>query len=165
MKAEKIAEAEKAAAVAEKPVVNNTGSSLYATNFKNSGFEESRKGKLKKTHSARNIDLLRIAFDLEENNTIASGSKDLYISVIGPDGNPLMVDELGSGKFIGKDGQEKPYTHKITIDYTQGQHQKVSFDWRQSKKFTYGKYKLEVYNNGFKIGEGICNFKRSGVFD
>ena len=151
--------------IAEKPPVNNMGSSLYATNFKNSGFEESKKGKLKKTHSARAIDLLRISFDLEENNAIASGSKDLYISVIAPDGTPLVVDELGSGKFTAKDGKEKPYTHKITIDYTQGQHQKVSFDWRQNKKFAYGKYKLEVYNNGFKIGEGLCNFKRSGVFD
>ena len=164
MNAEKIA-AEVKAAVAEKPVVTNLGSSLYATNFKNSGFEESKKGKLKKTHSVKSLDLLRIFFDLEENNAIVSGSKDLYISVVGPDGTPLVVEELGSGKFTTNDGKEKAYTHKITIDYTQGQHQKVSFDWRQNKKFSYGKYKLEVYNNGFKIGEGLCNFKRSGVFD
>jgi hypothetical protein len=166
---EKIKAAQQASTVkdtaVEKANTKGIGSSLYATNFKNSGFEENKKGKLKKTHSARNIDLMRISFDLEENNTINSGSKDLYVVVMDPDGIPLAVEALGSGKFIGKDGKEKAYTHKLVIDYNQGQHQNVSFDWRQDQKFQYGKYKIEVYNNAFKIGEGICNFKKSGVFD
>jgi len=30
--------------------------------------------------------------------------------------------------------------------------------------FETGDYKIEVYNNGFKIGEGVRSFKKGGLF-
>lgn len=46
------------------------------------------------------------------------------------------------------------FTNKVDIDYVQGKKMNVSFDWKPENKFETGNYKIEVYNNGFKIGEG-----------
>ncbi|MES2778663.1 MAG: hypothetical protein V4651_02085, partial [Bacteroidota bacterium] len=82
-----------------------------------------------------------------------SGSKDLFISIAAPDGTPIAVEALGSGMFTTREGEQKSYTQKVQINYTQGQKQIVSFDWKQNTKFMPGSYKIEVYHNGFKIGE------------
>ena len=59
---------------------------------------------------------------------------------------------------------QKPFTNKIDVDYTQGQRKSVSFDWKQNSDFQRGDYKVEVYQNGFKIGEGKVSFKKGGLF-
>jgi len=46
----------------------------------------------------------------------------------------------------------------------QGQKQPVKVEWSQNGKFETGGYKVEIYNNGFKIGEGICTLKKGGLF-
>jgi hypothetical protein len=35
----------------------------------------------------------------------------------------------------------------------------VSFDWKQEKGFKEGNYNIEIYNNGFKIGQGLKTLK------
>jgi hypothetical protein len=52
----------------------------------------------------------------------------------------------------------------LEINYTQGQRQTISVDWKQNSDFETGDYKIEVYNNGFKIGEGIRSLKKGGLF-
>ena len=128
------------------------------------GVNERKNGKEKETTTAKRVDKLRITFDLDENRITTSGSKELYVSIAGPDGSPIAVEALGSGKFTTRDGVDKFFTHKIEINYTQGQRQTVSFDWKQNTNFATGNYKIEVFQNGFKIGEGICTFKKGGLF-
>ena len=82
----------------------------------------------------------------------------------GPDGKPLAAEVLGSGKFSTRNGEQKQFTQKIDLNYTQGQRQPLSLDWKQSTNFEIGDYKIEVYNNGFKIGEGTCNLKKWKLF-
>jgi hypothetical protein len=71
---------------------------------------------------------------------------------------------LGSGTFTTRDGIQKPFTKKITINYVQGQKQPVKVEWSQNSKFQTGDYKIEIYNNGFKIGEGTRSLKKGGLF-
>jgi hypothetical protein len=40
----------------------------------------------------------------------------------------------------------------------------VSFDWKADKNFQSGDYKIEIYHNGFKIGEGVRSLKKGGIF-
>ena len=110
------------------------------------------------------MDKLRITFDLDENRIAASGPKDLYVSITAPDGSPVAVEALGSGTFKTREGEEKFFTHKVEINYTKGQRQTVSFDWKQNTNFVTGDYKIEVFHNGFKIGEGTRTFKKGGLF-
>ncbi|MEJ7588382.1 MAG: hypothetical protein WKI04_12545 [Ferruginibacter sp.] len=150
--------------IKEKEDLIDVGSTLHVSNFNIAGVQEKKSGKEKVTTTAKKVDKLRITFDLDENRIADSGPKELYVSITAPDGTPLAVEALGSGKFTTRDGDEKFFTHKVEINYTQGQKQTVSFDWKQNTNFATGSYKIEVFHNGFKIGEGVRIFKKGGLF-
>ena len=150
--------------ISEKDNLIDIGSTLEAANFNILGIQQKKNGKEKETTRAKRVDMVRISFDLGENRIVTSGPKDLYILVTGPDGKPVTVEALGSGNFTTRNEGEKPYTQKVNINYVQGQKQRVSFDWKQNDPYVEGDYKIEVYNNGFKIGEGTRHFKKGGLF-
>jgi hypothetical protein len=150
--------------IKQKEDLIDVGSTLHAANFTILGIQEKKNGKEKETTKAKKVDKVRISFDLDENRIATSGPKDLYILVTAPDGKPIAVEALGSGKFTTRDGEEKTYTQKVNVDYILGQKQRVSFDWKQNSPYETGDYKIEVYNNGFKIGEGTRHFKKGGLF-
>jgi hypothetical protein len=150
--------------IKEKEDLIDVGSTLHASNFSIIGINEKRSGKEKATTTAKRVDKLRIAFDLDENRITQSGNKSIYICITDPKGNPVTVEALGSGMFKTRDGQDKSFTQQLEINYTQGQRQTISVDWKQNSDFETGDYKIEVYNNGFKIGEGVRSFKKGGLF-
>ncbi len=150
--------------IKQKEDVIDVGSTLHASNFKIEGIKEKHSGKEKVTTTAKRVDKLRISFDIDENRITQSGPKDIYVSITAPDGNPVAVDALGSGKFTTRDGVERSFTKKIQINYVQGQKEPVQVEWSQNSEFQTGNYKIEIYNNGFKIGEGTRTFKKGGLF-
>ncbi|MFN8248561.1 MAG: hypothetical protein U0T68_06375 [Ferruginibacter sp.] len=149
--------------IQDKEDIINVGSTLHASNFNIIGINE-KGSKEKATSTAKRVDKLRISFDLDENLIAQSGKKDIYVCITAPDGTPVAVEALGSGKFSTREGMEKIYTQKIEINYTQNKRQTVSFDWKQNSKFSIGTYRIEVYNNGFKVGEGTSTLKKGGLF-
>lgn len=148
--------ARQAALQQEKEELANVASTLNASNFNIKGIKERASGKEVEKSKAKKVDKLRVSFDLDENRMSPSGNKDIYVCITGPDGNPIAVEALGSGKFNTREGQKKLFTQKLDVNYTQGQRQTVNIDWKQDK-FAKGNYKIEVYHNGFKIGEGTRN--------
>ena len=150
--------------IKQKEDVIDVGSTLHASNFNIEGIDERRNGKEKHTTKAKKVDKLRISFDLDENRITQSGLKDVYVCITSPDGTPVAVEALGSGKFLTRDGAEKLFTKKVQVDYKQGQKQTLTIDWSQNSAFKTGDYKIEIYNNGFKIGEGTRSFKKGGLF-
>ncbi len=150
--------------IQQKENVIDIGSTLHASDFKIVGLNEKHGGKEKVTSKAKRVDKLRISFDIDENRITQSGSKDIYVCITSPDGNPVTVDALGSGKFVARDGTEKPFTKKVQINYVQGEKLPVTVEWTQNSSFQTGNYKIEIYNNGFKIGEGVVSFKKGGLF-
>ncbi len=150
--------------IRQKEEVIDVASTLHASNFSILAFNDKGNGKEKVTTTAKRVDKLRISFDLDENRVAQSGQKNIYVCITGPDGAPLAQEGMGSGKFNTREGLEKIYTQKIDVLYTQGQRQTVSIDWKQNTGFVTGDYKIEVYNNGFKIGEGIRSLKKGGLF-
>ena len=150
--------------IKEKEDIIDVGSTLHASNFSIAGINEKRSGKEKSTTTAKRVDKLRISFDLDENRITQSGNKQIYICITDPKGNPVTVEALGSGNFKTRDGQDKFFTQMVEVNYTQGQKQTINVDWKQNSNFETGDYKIEVYNNGFKIGEGVRSFKKGGLF-
>ena len=148
--------------IKEKEDLIDVGSTLHASGFNIIGIDEKGDGKEKETAKAKKVDKLRISFNLDENRISPSGAKELYICITGPDGKPVAVEALGSGMFATREDGEKTFTQKVQINYTQGQKQIVSFDWKQNSTYQAGNYKIEVYHNGFKIGEGITVLKKAG---
>ena len=150
--------------IKQKEDLINVGSTLHASNFNIVGINERRSGKEKTTATAKRVDKLRITFDLDENMLSESGAKEIYVCITAPDGSPVAVQALGSGTFSTRQGEEKPYTQKLDVNYTQNKRQSVSFDWKQGTNFSTGNYKIEVYNNGFKVGEGYKPLRKGGLF-
>lgn len=144
--------------------VIDVGSTLHASGFNIVGIDEKGGGKEKETTKAKKVDKLRISFNLDENRIAPSGQKDLFVCITGPDGNAIAVEALGSGTFSTREDGQKIFTQKVQVSYTQGQKQTVSFDWKQGSSFSVGNYKIEVYHNGFKIGEGVAVLKKGGLF-
>jgi hypothetical protein len=150
--------------IKEKEDVIDIGSTLHASNFAILGINERRSGKEKTTTTAKRVDKLRISFDLDENRITQSGNKTIYICITDPKGNPVTVEALGSGTFKTRDGADKLFTQRVEVNYVQGQRQSINVDWKQNSNFETGDYKIEVYNNGFKIGEGVRSLKKGGLF-
>ncbi len=140
------------------------GSTLQATNFNIVGINEKSSGKEKTTTTAKKVDKLRITFDLAENMIASTGAKEIYVRITAPDGSVIAVPALGSGTFVTRDGDQKTYTQKLNVKYTQNMKKTVSFDWDQNADFLKGDYKIEVYNNGFKVGDAYKPLKKGGLF-
>ncbi|SRR6185312_10622846 len=150
--------------IKQKEDVIDVGSTLHASGFAIEGVKEKKSGKEKVTSKAKKVDKLKISFVLDENRITTSGLKDIYICITSPDGKPVSVDALGSGTFTTRDGVQRTFTKKLTVNYVQGQKQNVNVEWSQNSKFQTGDYKVEIYNNGFKIGEGNVTLRKGGLF-
>jgi hypothetical protein len=150
--------------IKDKENMIDIGSTLHASNFNILGINEKNNGREKTTSTAKKVDKLRITFDLDENMITPSGSKELYVCITAPDGTPIAVEALGSGTFSTREGLEKPFTQKVDVNYVQNKRSTVSFDWKQNSNFLTGNYKIEVFNNGFKVGEAYRPLKKGGLF-
>ncbi len=150
---------------AEKAHVEDVGSTLHASNINIAAINIKGSGKEKTTSTAKKADIFRISFDLDENRIAPSGEKELYVCVTGPDGQPITVPSTGSGTFTTRDEGEKVFTNKMNVQYEQGKRMPVSFDWKpETGKYQTGNYKIEIYQNGYKIGQGTKELKKGGLF-
>jgi len=142
----------------------DVGSTLHASGINVIAINEKSGGKEKATSTAKRVDKLRIAFNVDENRITTSGDKELYVCLYGPDGQPISIPAYGSGTFNTREEGQKFFTNKVNVNYEQGKRSAVSFDWRQDQTFKTGDYRVEIYNNGFKIGEGVTKLKKGGLF-
>lgn len=147
--------------VAEKKV--DIASTLNASNITVTPVNERKNGKEKVTTSAKRVDKLVIAFDVD-NRIAQSGATDVYVCITGPDGKPITVEALGSGTFTTREEGDKLFTSKVPVEYEAGKKKHVEFAWKQGSEFQRGNYKIEIYHNGFKIGEGTRELKKGGLF-
>jgi len=72
--------------------------------------------------------------------------------VLDPDGAIVSDMANGSGTF-SVDGNETVYTTKQTVNYTNN-NQKVELLYTRGIPYKPGKYTVELYSEGFKIGSG-----------
>jgi peptidoglycan hydrolase CwlO-like protein len=141
----------------------DVASTLNASNIMITPMHERKDGKDKETTTARKVNKLVIGFDVS-NRIAQTGQTDVYVCITGPDGKPVSVPALGSGTFTSRDDGDKIYTAKVPVDFEQGKTKSVQFAWKQNSEFQRGNYKIEIYHNGFKIGEGTQELKKGGIF-
>ena len=138
----------------------DVASTLHASNIGIAAIKVSSSGKEKETTTAKRANLIRIAFILDENRVTPTGTKDIYVIVTGPDGKVITE----GGNFNTREEGSKSFTSKVSVNYEQGKVTPVSFDCKQNDKYKEGDYKVEIYNNGFKIGQGVKTLKKGGLF-
>jgi peptidoglycan hydrolase CwlO-like protein len=150
---------------AEKVVLENTvdvGSTFSASNIGITPINEKSSGKEKETTTAKKVDKLVVSFNVE-NRIAKSGPTDMYVIVTGPDGKVISSEATNGGTFTTRQDGDLSYTSKITVNYEPGTRQNVQLPLALGKYAT-GDYKITVYHNGFKIGEGVRSLKKGGLF-
>ncbi|WMJ74772.1 chromosome segregation protein SMC [Cytophagaceae bacterium ABcell3] len=100
---------------------------------------------------AKHIHILRVKFRLGENRVAKHEAKDVMMRLIAPDGSCLFDLNTGGGTFM-HEGKEKFYTDKKSILFA-NQNEKVNFDYIKGSPWKPGKHKIELFADGFKIGE------------
>ncbi|KAF0241205.1 MAG: hypothetical protein FD183_789 [Chitinophagaceae bacterium] len=138
----------------------DVASTLHASNIGITAIRVKGPGNEKETNTAKRADLIRISFVIDENRITPSGTKDIYVVVTGADGTIISEGTT----FNTRDEGTKAYTSKVSVNYEQNKIIPVSFDWKQTERYKEGNYKIEIYNNGFKIGQGIKTLKKGGLF-
>lgn len=140
----------------------DVASTFTASNIQITPVQEKKNGKEKITTTAKRVDKLVVSFDVE-NRVARSGPADMYVIVTGPDGKVIADPNMGSGTLTTRNDGDKPYTFKSSVEYEQGTRKTVQVPIRQ-EHFQTGDYKIEVYQNGFKIAEGTRTLKKGGLF-
>ena len=99
----------------------------------------------------RQIEKLKVTFNLAENKVAQAGGKEIILRVINPKGNALFDVATGSGSFM-VDGKEMFYTSKqeILFDNTK---QKLAFVYDRGQEYEEGVYLVELYAEDYLIGK------------
>lgn len=150
-----------AAVQEQKKHQEDIASTLHASNISVEALDIKKDGKEKVTTTAKKINALKFSFDLDENRIAPSGTKTLYICIFGPDGKLISNGET----FSMRDSAQVGLSKQLDVEYEQGVRLPVKFMFKQDKlKYEPGIYKVQIYNNGFKIGEGKVTLKKGGLF-
>ena len=137
-------------------------STLNASNITITPLKVKNNGKEKVKTVAKRVDKLVVSFDVK-NRIIESGMTDLYVVVIGPDGQPVTPDVSGS-TFTTREEGDKVFTAKLPVTLETAKAKNVQFAFAPAKHFQEGNYKIQIYQNGFLIGEKTRELKKGGLF-
>jgi hypothetical protein len=140
----------------------DVASTFSASNIQIKPVNEKKNGKEKETTTAKRVDKLVVSFDVE-NRVARTGPADLYVVVTGPNGQVVSDPSMGSGTLTTRTDGDRQFTYKSTLNYEQGTRKSVQIPLRQND-FQTGNYKIEIYQNGFKIAEGVRSLKKGGLF-
>jgi len=141
----------------------DVASTLNASNIAITPIDVRHNGKEKVTTKAKRVNKLVISFDV--NNRIAQpGSTDVFVCVIGPDGKPITAQALNSGTFTTREEGDKAFTAKLPVEIETAKKKNVQFAFTPGGNFQQGSYKIQIYQNGFLIGEGTRELKKGGLF-
>ena len=145
----------------EKKQIEDVASTLHASNIGITALKIGSSGTETETTTAKRTDAMRVSFVLDPNRITTTGTKDIYVCVTAPDGKVISD---GGSSFDTREEGSKSFTSKVSVNYEQNKVTPVSFDIKQTDKYQVGDYKIEIYNNGFKIGEGVKKLNKGGLF-
>lgn len=134
-----------------------TAAALRARNVK--VYAVSSKGKVREGENvkAKRVDKVRVDFILEKNPLTLTDNKTVYMRIIDPAGATIFDAATGSGEF-DYNGQKQGYTISQDIVYGNN-NQDISILYDRATPFAKGKYTIELYAEGFSIGEGSFSVK------
>ncbi|MEK0421372.1 MAG: hypothetical protein EBV15_05705 [Bacteroidetes bacterium] len=144
---------------AEKKKYKNIAQRLQAGNIRVEALKKRWiTGKEATTSKAKEVEAFRTSFTLAENNVAEPGDKVIYVKVTGPEGVTLTNpgNEGGTFEFENK---ESKYTYKFSVAYDQESKSVPATKWRPARDLKKGKYTIELYCDGFKIGSETLDLK------
>ncbi len=105
----------------------------------------------------RQIERLKITFNLADNKVSEKGPRDIYVQIIAPNNQPIFDIARGSGTFK-IDGREEFYTahQDILFDNTR---QSLTYFYEKGSNYASGVYEVRIYADNYQIGKGNFEVK------
>jgi len=100
---------------------------------------------------SKNIDKLKVSFNLGDNKVARKDKKQMIARVLDPTGK-VLFDVADGGGFFVLDGKEAPYTLKESILFDNS-NQQVTFEYKKGAEYVSGTYAVEIYGDGNLIGK------------
>jgi hypothetical protein len=101
---------------------------------------------------ARRIDKIKVNFKLGENPVAQQNQKEIFMRILDPTGAVLSDMATGSGAFI-MNGREVLYSSRQIVNFTNSRQEVDILYGRGGNPLKDGKYTVELYSEGFKIGQ------------
>jgi TolA-binding protein len=98
----------------------------------------------------RQIEKLKVSFNLADNKVAAPGPRDIYVQVMAPNNQPIFDVSKGSGTFT-IDGREEFYTVHQDIIFDNSK-QVLTYFYEKGSKYAAGVYEVRIYADGYQIG-------------
>lgn len=117
------------------------------------GINEKGKESEDKKYKAKKLAKIKVVFQLAKNDLTEKERKTVFIRVLDPDGSTIFDASTGSGNFTFN-GQELAYTTRGEVNYDNENLYIEMVYSRGGTPYREGQYKVELYAEGFKIGEG-----------
>lgn len=111
----------------------------------------------------KQIDRLKIMFKLQDNKAAKKNTKSFYVRMITPSGTAFSDANNGGGSFTTSEGENLLYTMTQDLAFDNSE-QSITLLMQKGFNYVAGTYKVEVYCEGFKIGENSVKVKESGLF-
>ncbi len=131
---------------------------LKAEGVKVTALKENGKEMDQEEYKHSKIDRIKITFVLADNKAAKKNLKKFYITLVPPSGTPFSDPINGGGVINLADGTEAQYTLSQDLSFDNS-NQKLSFILSKGFNYVPGQYKIHVYSEGHKIGEGGFNVK------
>ena len=126
---------------------------ISAINKKNKEYEDDDN-----EYKSKVVDKIRVKFNFSDNKVAKKDTKEIILRLIEPSGTVLFDLSTGGGSFTNAEGKTDFYTDKQAILFDNSQ-QDVTFLYNKGSEYEAGKYTVEIYGNGYLIGEGFFTVK------
>jgi FtsZ-binding cell division protein ZapB len=132
---------------------------VKAENIIITGFSRKDKVINKEIVKAKELSKLKINFNLADNKVTKKNTKiSLMFRLIKANSVVIFSETNGGGYFQSSDNGELPYTGKQEIEFD-NTNQEISFVYKNEPEYHPGIYKIELYADGYSIGESHFKLK------
>ncbi|MFT6747074.1 MAG: flagellar basal body-associated protein FliL [Glaciecola sp.] len=129
---------------------------LNVSDLSADGIRVVRRGREKVSAKAKRVEKLRVGFTLPKNDVANAGLKTVYMVITGP--NSQIMTDGGSNFKMGS--KNMAYTVKTQVEYTNKTKDLMMYGKPLFKdEFDPGRYKVELYCEGAKIGSTEVSLK------
>ncbi len=130
----------------------NVASMLKAENITVSAINSRGKERVETTKDFKNrqIERIKVSFNLGDNKVAEKGPRNIYVQVIAPNSQPIFDVAKGSGTFM-MEGAEQFYTVKqdIIFDNTQ---QELTFFYEKGSDYATGEHEIRIFVDSYQVG-------------
>jgi len=131
------------------------GAVLTTGEFANTGINLKSSGKQVDTDRANKSEMIKTCFTVRKNNIAKSGSKNIVLRIVGPDGKVLPGKDAST---ITVNGQSEAISVVRPIDY-QNEDTDVCVYYTAQGELKKGNYKIYVYESNYLIGQSDLSLK------